>query len=328
MLFPKIGRNRVLWFAILALLGIGVLLHLLPFYFMLVLSVTPATEALVTAPLYPKEITLTAWQLVFKLGNEASQLLPVPFWVYLRNSLIMVLGTIAISLPITSMAAWATSKLLSRRWQRWFLVVFIGTLLIPLTITLIPSFLMTRSFPFPLLTAPTLPGSGAPLPSLRIWDTYWAFILPNAYNAFSFLLFKGYFDTLPSHMVDVARVDGAAEMQIFRHIVLPLSVPVFAVAGWLQFSALWDSYLWPLVAIQTPERTPASVAVAGLMNRFIGAGTANNDLANETLRPLLEAGLSWNGLMVLGILQTLPVFLAFLLCRNYLLNGIRLQGMK
>ncbi len=328
MLFPKIGRNRIIWAAIILLLCIGVVLHLVPFYFMLVLSFTPAADALQGPPLYPKEVTLSAWQLVFKLGSQASELLPVPFWVYLRNSLVMVLGTLVISLPITSLAAWATSKLLTNRWQRWLFIIFIGTLLIPQTITLVPQFLLTRSFPFPMLNPPTLPSTGQPLPSLRIWDTWFAFILPNAYNAFSFLLFKGYFDTLPSPMMDVARVDGGTEIQIFRYVVLPLSVPVYAVAGWLQFSALWDAYLWPLVALQSPERTPASVAIANLMSRFIGAGATSNDLTNESIRPLLEAGLSWNGLMVLGILQTIPVFIAFILCRNYLLQGIRLQGMR
>jgi ABC-type glycerol-3-phosphate transport system permease component len=178
---------------------------------------------------------------------------------------------------------------------------------------------------------PTIPGSTTPFPVLRIWDTPWAVIIPGVFNAFNFLLFKGFFDTIPDSVIQAARVDGGSEFNIFRRIVFPMSVPVFAVAAWLQFGAVWDSFLWPLVVFQSPEKIPASVAIYNLITRFTQAGTTSAEQAAGAAmanRELLAAGLSWNGLMVLGILQTLPIFIMFIICREYLMKGIRIRGLK
>ena len=86
----------------------------------------------------------------------------------------------------------------------------------------------------------TIPGTSTDFPTVRIWDTPWAVILPGVFSAFNFLLFKGFFDTIPDSVIQAARVDGGSEFNIFRRIVLPMSVPVFAVAVWGMFAATWD----------------------------------------------------------------------------------------
>ncbi len=341
-LFPKVGRNqprlRFSWWMLVALLCVGVLLHLFPFYYMMALSVTPARETLSPTPtLWPQEPTLSAWRLIFELTTRTStdtsvrDLMREPFHIYLGNSLFMAFTTLAISLPITSLAAYANSKLQRGRVARLAFLFFIGTLMVPAVVTLIPSFLMTRNFPFPLPTPPLIPGTDAPFPTLRIWDTPWAVIIPGIFSAFNFLLFKGFFDTIPDSIIQAARVDGGSELNIFRRIILPMSVPVYAVAAWLQFSGVWDNYLWPLVVFQSPDKIPTSVAIANLMNRFTQAGSTSAEQAaaqTESMRQILEAGLSWNGLMVLGLLQTIPIFIMFIICREYLMRGIRLRGLK
>jgi multiple sugar transport system permease protein len=179
--------------------------------------------------------------------------------------------------------------------------------------------------------APDIPGTGMEFPTIRIWDTHWAVIIPIVFQAFNFLLFKGFFDTIPDSVIQAARVDGGSEFNIFRRIVLPMSVPVYAVAIWTAFSGAWDQFLWPLIVIQSPEKVPASVEIYLLIQRFTQAGSMNAEQASaqaQQMQEVLSAGLSWNGLMVLGLLQSLPVFLAFIVCREYLLRGIRLRGLK
>lgn len=333
-LFPKVGRNqpktRISWTLVVVVLWLGVFLHLIPFYFMITTSIKPADEIMQSPPtLIPQNPTLRAWELAFKVVD--TNLLAEPLSVYFRNSLIMTFGTLALSLPITSLAAYANSKLQKGRGARWFFLFFIGTLMVPAAVTLIPSFLLTRNYPFPLPQAPMIPGTTQPFPTIRIWNTPWAVIIPAVFNAFNFLLFKGFFDTIPNSIIQAARVDGGSEFNIFRRIVLPLSIPVYAVAAYLQFSGSWDSFLWPLVVFQDSNQLPMSVAINNLIQRFAQSGTTNAQAAvgaNLAIRQLQEAGLSWNGLMVLGLLQTAPIFVFFIICREYLLKGVRIRGLK
>jgi multiple sugar transport system permease protein len=342
MLFPKVGRKqphlRFAWYSVVTLLVIGIFLHLLPFYFMITTSFKKTEETFAIPPtLFPQEPSTAAWELILNVTTADSSSAQVrdvmtqPMSTYFWNSVVMVFGALAVSLPVTAFAAYANSKLQSGRSARWFFLFFIGTLMLPGAVTLIPSFLLTRNFPFPMPQVPMLPGTENPFPSIRIWDTPWAVIIPAGFNAFNFLLFKGFFDTIPNSIIQAARVDGGSEFNIFRRIVFPMSVPVFAVATWFQFSGMWDAFLWPLVVFQSSEKIPMSVAVYNLINAFTASGTTNSQQASQASQAmveLLEAGIGWPALMVLGILQTIPIFVMFLVCREYLLKGVRLRGLK
>lgn len=335
-LFPRVGRKqwhmRLSWYTVAAFLWLGVFLHLVPFYLMMVISISPAAEAMTMPPkLWPSQPTLSAWRLVFHLSEIAQSVLSQPLSRYFLNSLIMTFGTMALSIPVTSLAAYAVSKLIKGRAAKNLFIFFIGTLMLPGIVSLIPSFLLTRNFPFPLPVAPNIPGTDIPFPTLRIWNTYWAVILPAGFSAGNFLLFKGYFDSIPDSIINAARVDGGSEFNIFRRIILPMSIPVYAVVAYFQFSATWDSYLWPLVVIQDSKIAPLTVAIRSISDAFGYAGTTNPMTAfgaSAQMSELLRQGLSWNGLMVLGLLQALPVFLFFIIAREYLLKGVRIQGLK
>lgn len=345
VLFPKVGRQqpilRFSWYAMTLFLIIGVILHLLPFYYMIALSFTPGEETISPTPvLIPENPTTAAWELVFKettdsarVGMDQTNLLDRPFAVYFRNSLFMTLMTLAISLPVTSMAAYANSKLMRGRLKRYSFFFFIGTLMVPAIVTLIPSFLLARHFPYPTTIVPTFPGTDKEMPYVTLWNTPWAVIIPGVFSAFNFLLFKGFFDTIPDSVIQAARVDGGSEFNIFRRIVLPLAVPVFAVATWMQFGGVWEQYLWPLVVLNDSDKQPASVAVAELVQEFTQSAATDAESAalmeqDPNIRRMFEEGLSWNGLMVLGLLQAFPVFLMFVICREYLMKGIRIRGFK
>jgi multiple sugar transport system permease protein len=97
------------------------------------------------------------------------------------------------------------------------------------------------------------------------------------------------------------------------------------------FAATWDEFLWPLIVIQTPEKVPMSAEIWLLLDKFLGAGTTNAQAAAaqaKQMQLLMASGLSWNGLMVLALLQSLPIFLVFVICREYLLKGIQIRGLK
>lgn len=335
-LFPTVGRTqprlRLAWWAMTVFLWLGVFMHLVPFFIMISTSFKPATEAMAMPPtLLPQNPTLSGWQLVLSITQSAKSLLSQPLSIYFLNSTIITVGTLALSIPLTSMAAYASSKLIKGKVARWLFIFFIGTLMLPGIVTLIPSFLLTRNFPFPLPVAPNIPGTEIAFPTLRIWNTYWAVILPAGFSASNFLLFKGYFDGIPDSIINAARVDGGSEFNIFRRIILPMSLPVYAVTAYFQFGATWDSYLWPLVVIQDSKIAPLTLAIRRIVDSFTYAGTTNPQTAigaSSAMNELISQGLSWNGLMVLGLLQAVPVFIFFIIAREYLLKGVRIQGLK
>ncbi|HEY5002658.1 MAG TPA: carbohydrate ABC transporter permease [Ktedonobacteraceae bacterium] len=342
-LFPKVGRKqgnvRVIWWAVVVVLCIGVILHLLPFYFMILTSFKSGLEVFQYPPtLWPQQPTLAAWQLIWQVASSGltsptTPLMPDPFYLYLFNSLIQVGGVLLISLPITAFAAYANSKLQRGPMARWSFIFFIGTLMVPASITLLPTLLLSLNFPFalPSGSVPNVPGTDQIFPTISIWDTALAIILPAGFNAFNFLIFKGFFDTIPNSVIQAARVDGGSEFNIFRRIVFPMSIPVFAVALWLQFSGVWDNFLWPSLAFRTTANEPTSVAIYTLITNFDKANVTNAAGAlgqSAIMKQALASGLTWNGLMVLGLIQTIPIFLVFILCREYLLRGVRIRGLK
>jgi len=335
-LFPLVGRKqprmRVAWSLMNILLWLGIILHLIPFFIMISTSLKPAAEAMAMPPtLWPKNPTLVGWSLVWNISDIAKSLLSQPLSRYFLNSTLMTLGTIILSIPVTSLAAYATSKLIKGRATKPLFIFFIGTLMLPGIVTLIPSFLLTRNFPFPLPVPPNIPGTDIAFPTLRIWNTIWAVILPAGFSASNFLLFKGFFDGIPDSIINAARVDGGSEFNIFRRIIVPMSLPVYAVTTYFTFGGVWDSYLWPLVVIQDSAIAPLTLAIRRISDAFSGAGTTSTMTAlgaSSAIAPLVEQGLSWNGLMVLGLLQALPVFIFFIFAREYLLKGVRIQGLK
>jgi len=239
-LFPTVGRKqfsvRIAWRLVVLFLVLGVFIHLVPFFIMISTSLKPATEAMAMPPtLWPTNPTFAAWGLVLQISDIAKSVLPQPLSKYFLNSMIMTVGTMLLSIPITSLAAYAISKLIKGRASSNLFIFFIGTLLLPGIVSLIPSFLLTRNFPFPLPVAPNIPGTDTAFPTLRIWNTYWALILPAGFSAGNFLLFKGYFDSIPDSIINAARVDGGSEFNIFRRIILPMSIPVYAVVSYFTF---------------------------------------------------------------------------------------------
>ncbi|MBC8159816.1 MAG: carbohydrate ABC transporter permease [Roseiflexaceae bacterium] len=341
-LFPRVGRQqtglRIAWYTMVTFLVLGILLHLFPFYYMLVTSITPAQEAMGLRPsFWPQNPTFAAWQLIWEATTKnstnaaARAMLEHPYSVYFLNSLFIAAATMLFSLPITSLAAYAVSKLLRGPAARWAFLFFIGTLFLPGMVTLTANYLLVLNFPFPVPKVPNIPGTETAFPTMRLYNTPWAVIIPGLFGAYNFLLFKGYFDTIPDSIIQAARVDGGSEMNIFRRIVLPMSVPVYAVAAWTMFGGVWESFLWPKLVLADNEKQTAAVAIYEIMQKFNTEGTTDQARIQqqaESMREMLAAGLSWNGLMVLGILQTVPIFIMFMICREYLMKGIKIRGLK
>jgi len=310
-LIPKVGRNkfsiRFVFITISIFLWLGIALHFFPIWWMLSTSFSSAIDSFkFPPPLFPAKPTIKAYIFFLHIPSDtavANYILPMS--LYLKNSAIMTGAIMASQIFFTATIGYALSKLFSARWSRIIFLYCIGTMMFSAQVSLIPHYLILRHFPFPTLNIPKIPFTNIPFPSHNFINTYWAVILPAMYAAFNVLLFKGFFDTIPDEIINSARLDGASEFGILRRIVLPLSKPIFAVVAYFTFSSAWNSFMWPLIVLQDIKKWPLSVGIY-----------------------MLSLGKGMNTVMALSVIESIPVFIMFIVFREYLMKGIKLRGFK
>jgi ABC-type glycerol-3-phosphate transport system permease component len=337
-LIPRVGRRnwRVRWLliGIGAFLWLGVLLHLFPFWWM-VASSLKSTREIFAQPfgLWPDAPSLASYRLLFSTIAASGLNLNVdvfryPMWVYLWNSIVLSVGTVLLQIPVTAAVAYAISKLHTPRWSKLLFLFCIGTLMIPGEISIVPRFLLLSHFPWPTRDIPQIPLTDIALPSFSFVGSYLGIILPAGFSAFNLLLFKGFFDTIPDELMDAARIDGASEMGVFTRIVLPLSRPILAVTVYFSFTAAWNSFLGPWIILMSEQgKWPLSVVLYKLQFFLTNWQPAEGSM-DPAIQKLMASGVGFNALMALSVVESIPIFLAFLLFREQLMTGIRLSGFR
>jgi multiple sugar transport system permease protein len=224
------------WLALLATTAIA----LFPMYWLFVNALTPIRA---TPPLTP--ILIPA----FSLDNFRRLLGGNPFYKnWMLNSLIVAIAVTAWHVFFDTMAGYAFAK---RRFPGRNLLfwVILSTLMIPIHVTIIPLYVVTRK--------------------LGLIDNLLAVILPGTATAFGIFLMRQYIQTLPSELEDAARMDGASEFGVFWHIILPLARPAMAALAIFTFVRHWNDFLWPLIALSRPKNYTLTVGVANLQGEFM-----------------------------------------------------------
>jgi multiple sugar transport system permease protein len=337
-LISVVGRRRpqvrVALFAIAVFLWLGVLLHLFPFWWMVAASLKPTTEVFERPfDLWPQNPSFASYKLLLTTVNASgwnlnTDIFRYPMSVYLQNSVLLSVAAVLLQTPVTALAAYAVSKLHTGRAGKWLFLFFIGTLMIPGHISLIPRFLLLSHFPWPTREIPEIPFLHLALPSFSLIGTYWGVVLPAAFNAFNFLLLKGFFDTIPDDFLDAARMDGASELRAFWNVILPLSRPIVAVVVYFTFTAAWNDFLGPWIILMSEQgRWPLSV-VLYKMQAFLTNWSPASGGMDPAAQKLMSSGVGYNALMALSLIESIPIFAAFLMFREHLMKGIRLQGFR
>lgn len=179
------------------------------------------------------------------LDNYTTALGSFDFAVYLRNSVIVVVGATLLTLTINSMAAYALAKYNFRGRDALFLLT-LATIMIPLQVILIPVYQVTSQ--------------------LGLVNTLWGLIIPTAATPTGVFLLRQYMLTIPDELIEAARIDGAGEFRVFLSVVLPLCRPALAVVAIFSVVWRWNDFLWPLVVAQDESVYTLPVALA----RFAG----------------------------------------------------------
>ena len=221
-----------------------------------------------------REVTVSpAEEVSFRLDNYIEGVESFDFGVYLRNSLIVTIVATILTLLVNSMAAFSLSKY-RYRGRNVIFIIMISTLMVPLSVVLVPAFLLINSIGW--------------------YNNLLGVIIPAAATPTGVFLLRQYMLTLPDELLDAARIDGASEWRIYATVVLPLSAPALAVLAIFSVMWRWNDFLWPLIVLSSSSNFTLQVG----LNQFQGdLQTQWNLILAMTVLTLLPITL------VFGILQ-------------------------
>jgi multiple sugar transport system permease protein len=284
---PWVITRETLFYAVLLLVAFFMVL---PFYWMLVTSFKP-NEDIFSDPIrwIPDRVTLEHYLKAFTL---------VPFGRYFWNSFVMATMGVITNLLFGALAGYAFAQLRFRGRLTMFRLK-LASMLVPGIVTMIPTFIIIKSFP--LVGGNNFLGQGG----LGFLNSYWAVVLPGAVGAFAVFFMRQFFLTLPSELMDAARVDGANEFRIFWSVYLPLCKPALATLGIFTFQAGWTSFLWPLIVFNDPKMATVQM------------GLQSFKFNHQT---------DYGPLMAASIVVSLPIVVLFVLAQRYFVQSINLTS--
>lgn len=223
----------------------------------------------------------------FQWQNYAQVFEEVPFGRYIFNSF-KVTGLIVLGQTITcSMAAYAFARLRFPA-KNFLFILLMSSLMIPVFVTIIPVFVLVRTLGF--------------------GDNHAALIVPSMVSAFGVFLLRQFFMTIPIELEEAAFIDGAAPLQVFLRVILPLGAPGIAVLSILSFNSFWNEFFRPLIFLNSWENFTIPLGLVTLRG-----------YQNTGSIALVVAGVS---------IALVPVLVVFLVMQRYLIEGIALTGLK
>lgn len=274
-------RRQRFWFALALHAGLLplALLWLAPLWLMVVFATHPEQEIFrVPVPLLPGDAFMENW---------ASLQADTNFLRALANS-VVVSGLYTLGGLLLSALAGYALAVYEFRFKALVFSFIVATLTIPYFVVVIPQYILVAR-------------------DLKLTNTYWGVILPFLANALGVFYMRQVFLSLPSSLLDAARVDGAGEGRIFFQIALPLVRPSLAALALILFLNAWNDYLWPLLVLSQKEMYTAPVALGTLIGL---------------------TRVSWGGIMVGSALMTVPFLLLFLFLQRYFVAGITAGAVK
>ncbi|QKV91429.1 carbohydrate ABC transporter permease [Streptomyces sp. NA02950] len=217
---------------------------------------------------------------------------------YFVNSLIIAVPGVLLTLFLASFVAFAVTRL-QMRGGLVLLMVFTAGNLLPQQVIVTPLYVLFNKIDLPYWMSD----------SMTMYDSYWAVLAVQVAFQVGFCVFvlANFMRTLPMEIVEAARVDGAGVWTQYWRITVPLCRPALAALGTLQFTWMYNDFLWALVFISNGEKLPVTSALNNLRGQFF------------TDYNLLAAG---------SVLVALPTVLVFLLLQRHFIAGLTLGASK
>ncbi|MEV6744890.1 MULTISPECIES: carbohydrate ABC transporter permease [unclassified Streptomyces] len=263
----RLGR-----YAVRLLLAVGAVVSLVPFLWMAIAATHSTSDLFHSPPPF-----LPGGRL---LDNLARLQDTIGFGRVLLNSVGVAVVHTALSSLISAMCGYGLAKYRFRG-RGLLLGVVLATMMIPFQVLLVPLFQM--------------------MASVGWIDSYQAVILPFLANSFGILLMRQSFVDFPDELLESARIDGSGELRTFYQVVLPCVRPQLGALVIFTFMAQWNSFIWPLLMLNSEDKYTVPVALNTL------TGLSHVD---------------YSGLMLGSLLATLPLMLLFLLFQRQFVAGL------
>jgi multiple sugar transport system permease protein len=261
-------------------LVIGALLTLAPYLLSVQTSVKSPQQFARQSPLsLPSPVTGHSYAALVA-GDHS--LVP-PLVITVQVVIVVVLGELVCS--VLAAYAFARLRFPGRDALFW---VYLATLMVPFVAIMVPRFTM--------------------LSQLGLRDTFWGIVLPAMFGSpYAVFLLREFFRSIPEDLLDAARLDGAGNLRVLWHVVLPLSRPILATLLIISAVTRWNDFLWPLIITSSQRWQVLTVATAALQSEFNG---------------------NWTLVMAATTLATLPLLVLFVIFQRHIVRSITITGMK
>ena len=256
-----------------------------------ILFLAPTVGILLSSIKTTKDIALgELWTIPSELyfGNYVEVLDNPAVGQYFINTLLVTVPATFASIVLGSLAGYVFAKLPFRGSEILFLILVSG-MFFPPQVILIPLFRLFNS--------------------VGLIDTLWPIFLVHTALGIPIcsLLMRNFFSTIPTEVREAAILDGANEWQILTRIALPLSLSALAVLATLQFTWIWNDFLWPLIFTQSDEKRTIMIGLVNLRGQYTVA---------------------WGVQGALSLVASLPTIIIFLFFQRYFIKGMTMGAVK
>ena len=257
---------------------LGAISMAVPYIWMFITSIKPIEEIQSYPPSFVvRHPTLLPYKDLFRL---------VPMTRYLWNSVFVAAAVTLANVFLCSLAGYVFAK--HKFWGRdKIFFILLGSLMIPWQVNIISGFILMKK--------------------LAWLNSYKALIVPQMAGVFGIFLCKQFIMSIPDDLMDAAKIDGCGEFMIYRLVILPLIKPVLATLAIFTFLAQWNSFIWPLIVINSSSMRTLPLALSVLNGQF---------------------GTNFAMVMAGAVVATTPMLIVFLAFQKYFIRGIALTGLR
>ena len=256
-----------------------------------VLFLAPTVGVILSALKSNRDIAFgTLWTIprTLDLSNFSVALSHPSVRIYFVNTFLVTAPATAGSIALGILGGYVFSKLPFRGSELLFLVIVSG-MFFPPQIILVPLFRLFNR--------------------LRLLDTLWPMIIVHIAMGIPIctLLMRNFFATVPNALRESAIVEGANEGQVLLRVALPISLPALAVLGTLQFTWIWNDFLWPLIFVNSDDKRTIMLGIVSLRGQY---------------------SVAWGIQGALSLLASLPTLLVFLFFQRFFIKGMAMGAIK